>query len=226
MQTEGRSGSQLIVIACQHAITTSLGPGIVKLAAQIGKTHVRLRSANRDACEALLLTRQADFSITYRIASDAAARSEALTDKVVIAAEKLIPVFRAERANEALWRFHNGDLDVIAYPSDVFLGMSMARHIVPTIESRCRLNVVAETALTSAALQLASAGIGVAWVPLALARDDLRYGRVRDLSEHLESLDMQIVVERRPEGAVGPQDRLWQRFTQGFEQAEAPVQAA
>lgn len=212
IQTESRSGSQLIVVACQHAITASLGSQIVKLVSGLGKTHVRLRSANLDECEALLLTGQADFSITYGMSSDSTDHQAAMIEEAFMANERLVPVYQAQKTKEVLWGFHMGDLDIIAYPSDVFLGMAVERHIFPLIERQCRLNTVAETALTLAAMQMATAGVGVAWVPEALANADLRDGRLTDLSEQLGGLDMEILARRRSGDATELQLRIWDRL--------------
>lgn len=209
IQTESRSGSRLVVVACQHAITASLGPQIVKLVSSLGKAHVRLRSANLDECDAFLLTGQADFSITYSLASDSPDDRDAITEEAFIADENLVPVYKADKARQMLWRFHMGDLDMIAYPADVFLGNAIERYIFPRIERQCRLNIVAETALTLAAMQMATAGVGVAWVPEALAQADLKDGRLTDLSEQFGSLDMHIVARRRTGDTPDLQSRIW-----------------
>ncbi|CAJ1391358.1 unnamed protein product [Effrenium voratum] len=209
IQTESQSGSRLVVVACQHAITASLGPQIVKLISGLGKAHVRLRSANLDECEALLLTGQADFSITYSLDSDNSDHRAAMTMEAFIANERLIPVYGTQTVKEMLWRFHTGSLDVIAYPADVFLGIVVERQIFPRLERQCRLNIVAETALTLAAMQMASAGVGVAWVPEALAQADLRDERLSDLSGQLGGLEMQIVARKRAEDAPDLHARIW-----------------
>lgn len=213
IQTESHSGSHLIVIACQHAITASLGPQIVKLVSNHGKVHVRLRSANLDECEALLLTGQADFSFTYSLEDDRTGIGAVMTEEAFIDHERLVPVFDTQASKALLWGFHNGDLDIVAYPSDVFLGIAMERQIVPRLERQCRLNIVAETALTLAAMQMALSGVGVAWVPEALAHADLRAGRLTDLSEQFGNLDMQIVARRRYGETADRMSRIWDDFS-------------
>ncbi|RKF07516.1 hypothetical protein DEM25_006945 [Oceaniradius stylonematis] len=170
---------------------------------------MRLRSANLDECEALLLTGQADFSITYSLDSDNSDHRAAMTMEAFIANERLIPVYGTQSVKEMLWRFHTGSLDVIAYPADVFLGIVVERQIFPRLERQCRLNIVAETALTLAAMQMASAGVGVAWVPEALAQADLRDERLSDLSGQLGGLEMQIVARKRAEDAPDLHARIW-----------------
>ncbi len=63
-----RLATNRIVIASQHALTTALTPLILqRIHALHEDTHVRLRSANLDECFALLLSRQADIALVYRL---------------------------------------------------------------------------------------------------------------------------------------------------------------
>ncbi|MEM9634628.1 MAG: LysR family transcriptional regulator [Pseudomonadota bacterium] len=218
MQIEGRSGSRLVVVACQHAITTSLGPRIVKMVSSLGKAHVRLRSANLDECETLLMTGQADFSVTYRLPGVGGNGSSTMIEETHIADERLIPVYAADRIDDLRKRLGAGELEIIAYPPDVFLGMSMNKYVLPGIESKTPVTVVAETALTLAAMQMARAGIGVAWVPEALVSADVSEGRLRDLSDTFDDLKMQIVGKRRLDNVQDLHAPIWEELA-GFQSA-------
>ncbi len=196
MRQQSRTGARKVVIASQHAITAALGPEIVKAISDSGRTHIRLRSANLDECQALILSGEADFSLTYRLPGDAPPFDNGLIEESLVSDEVLIPVFAREQVRNLLWRFHNGELPVVGYPSDVFLGMAFGNHILPTLESRCAITVVAETALTLAALQMSRAGAGVAWVPAALAAHDIAANTLIDLRDELGMLPMQLVASR------------------------------
>ncbi|MES0880655.1 LysR family transcriptional regulator [Roseibium sp. SCP14] len=212
IQIESRSGSRLVVVACQHAITTSLGPRIVKMVSSPGRAHVRLRSANLDECETLLMTGQADFSVTYRLPGEGGGGPSTLIEETHIADERLIPVYAADRMDELHKGLGVGELEIIAYPPDVFLGMSMNRHVLPQIESETSVTVVAETALTLAAMQMARAGIGVAWVPEALVSVDVSEGRLRDLSNTFDDLKMEIVGKRRLDNVQDLHVHIWKEL--------------
>ena len=214
LQVEGREGAKHIVIAAQHAITTSLGSSLVKRIANIDKTHVRLRSANRDECEALLLTAQANITLTYWTHLESGRQKNILTEDIVVAEDAFIPVFDRSKVDDLLWRFHNGRLDIVAYPSDVFLGIEFNRQILPKLENMCVVNTVAETALSPAVLHLASAGLGVAWVPSALAQDAIDNGTLVELSQYFGSINMKIIAKRLHDGSGLSNDEIWQTLTQ------------
>ena len=196
MRSEHHSGAGHIVIASQHAITTSMGAAIVKSISGSKTTHIRLRSANLADCETLLVTRQAQIALTYRIASEPAPEPPDFLLESVIGHETLLPVCGTAQARNLMWRFHNGELRVVGYPPDVFLGAALVRHVHSHLEGKCTLSVVTETALTHAALQLSRSGLGVAWVPEALARPDLDRGELVDLRNELGFVEMELVARR------------------------------
>jgi LysR family transcriptional regulator, hypochlorite-specific transcription factor HypT len=220
MQMDDRSGSRLVVIACQHAITTSLGARIVKMVSGLGNAHVRLRSANLDECEALLMTGQVDFSMTYSLRAESPGNQTMLTEGIRVADERLVPVYCADGSDGISGVIRSGRLDIIAYPPDVFLGTTMSKHVLPAVERMAKVNVVAETALTVAALEMARAGVGVAWVPEELVLDDLRSGRLLDLRRQLGSVEMDIISRRRQENAPSFHARIWEEFSRFAERAQ------
>ncbi|MFQ6549445.1 LysR family transcriptional regulator [Aestuariibius sp. 2305UL40-4] len=196
MRLEHGSGARQIVVASQHAITTALGPEMVSVLTQPGKIHIRLRSANFDECETMLMTREASVALTYRILAEVPAELPDVLTEVTLGHEKLIPVAAQDHARDIMWRFHNGELRLIGYPADVFLGIALSRHILPGLEGKCQVNVVAETGLTTAALQLSRSGLGVAWVPSALARNAIGQGELVELAEELGAIDMELIARR------------------------------
>lgn len=196
MRQEQSSGLRQLVIASQHAITTSMGTQIINSVAEPSRTHIRLRSANRDECETLLIRRQAAISLTYRIKSEPASEPASFLIEAVIGEETLIPVCGSAHAADLIARFHDGALRIIGYPADVFLGAALNRHILPPIEAQCSVSVVTETGLSTAALQLSQSGLGVAWVPAALAQPDLARGDLTNHGDTLGCIEMDIVAQR------------------------------
>jgi DNA-binding transcriptional LysR family regulator len=196
MRQEQSTGLRQLVIASQHAITTSMGTQIINSVAEPSRTHIRLRSANRDECETLLIRRQAAISLTYRIKSEPVSEPASFLIEAVIGAETLIPVCGRTHAADLLAHFRDGALRIIGYPADVFLGAALNRHILPSIEAQCSVIVVTETGLSTAALQLSQSGLGVAWVPAALAKPDLTRGGLTNLENELGWISMDIVAQR------------------------------
>lgn len=66
-----------------------------------------------------------------------------------------------------------------------------------------------ETALTLAALEFAASAIGVAWVPLSLARKELETGSLHDLSATLPSCELTITAARLNDETTKSEDLIW-----------------
>lgn len=204
-----RIASNRIVIASQHSLTTSLTPQIIQnMSKQDGNVHVRLRSANRDECLTLLLSRQADIAILYRLLDEANELSGDFIETIEFGSDQLIPVF-AEDLTQRFALAPPSELLYIAYPADVFLGEVMARKILPLLEPVTLASAKAETALTLAALEMAAVGVGVAWVPKSLAQDRLQTGRLFDLSKLLPSCELQVRAVRIQGKASTAEAALW-----------------
>ncbi|MFZ5708178.1 MAG: LysR family transcriptional regulator [Pseudomonadota bacterium] len=200
-----REGADRVVIASQHSLTVSLSPSLVARLGRDGHNiHVRLRSANLDQCFALLLSGQADIALAYRLPEEEHPINADYIETAVIGTDRLIPIVSTGRAVDVRSRIAQGELDYVAYPEDVFLGQVMNRTILTQVANLDQIVVRAETALTLAAVEMASVGVAVAWVPESLARDRLRRKDVSDLCDILpsRSLDITAVRLRESSGAV------------------------
>ena len=192
-----RTTTNRIVIASQHALTTALTPSILD-SIQVGHADIfmKLRSANLDECFALLLSRQADIAIVYRLPDTPHPINADYIETAVVGADRLIPVFAAAKSAVLNDRFEQGELPYIAYPSEVFFGQVMDRLVLPSVRRISDLVAKAETALTLAAVELAAVGVAVAWVPLSLAQNRLKTGELLDLSASLPSVGLDVTAVR------------------------------
>ncbi len=192
-----RIAANRIAIASQHALTTSLTPQIVRAVhARHQATHIRLRSANLDECFSLLLSRQVDIAIVYRLPGEDHPISQSFVETVTIGTDRLVPVFAASDTADLNAQFAAGELPYISFPPEVFLGRVLDRVILPRVHQLTRAAPKAETALTLAALELAAVGVGVAWVPISLAGRRIADGSLVDLSSSLPSSQLEVTAVR------------------------------
>lgn len=192
-----RKTANRIVIASQHALTTTLTPSILDgIQTTQPDIFMKLRSANLDECFALLLSRQADIAIVYRLPDQLHPISADYIETAIVGTDRLIPVYAASKTAQLNERFRKGDLPYIAYPSEVFLGQVMDRLVLPTLRRLSDPVPKAETALTLAAVELAAVGVAVAWVPLSLAATRLNAGTLIDLSATLPNVKLDVTAVR------------------------------
>jgi LysR family transcriptional regulator, hypochlorite-specific transcription factor HypT len=192
-----RKVSNRIVIASQHALTTALTPAILDSIHQSNADiFVRLRSANLDDCFALLLSRQADIAIAYRLPGQEHPISGEYIETATVGSDRLIPVIAQTAASRLNDRFAGGELPYIAYPTEVFLGRVMQEMVLPNVSRIAAPTAKAETALTLAAIEMAAVGVAVAWVPASLAAARIRDGSLLDLSATLPSVALDVTAVR------------------------------
>jgi len=198
IRTEQESGAQTLSIACQHAISTSLGPKVVGHLTEADRLHIRLRSANLDECEALLTGGQVAMTLTYRVSTAELSEGEVPPHllRAELGEDRLIPVCDPPSCDRHLHNLADGQVRIIGYPANVFLGETMAAFVYPALRRDHRVQVVTEVGLTPAALHLAQAGLGLAWIPRSLAQPSLDRGDLMDLSAHYPSVPLRILAHR------------------------------
>ncbi|WP_226583361.1 LysR family transcriptional regulator [Acuticoccus sediminis] len=199
--------SNQVVMAGQHAITTSILPDLIARDFARFQVNIRLRSANRSECLAMLVERTADITLTYKSNAELIAPREAFVEEVVVARDRLVPV-AAPGMVETCGAMR--PLPFVAYPEDVFFGELVRDAIRPRCGPEVALDLKVETALTLAALQLASASVGMAWVPLSTASAMLAAGQVVDLSDRLPTEELAVIATRLREEPQASAETVWQ----------------
>jgi LysR family transcriptional regulator, hypochlorite-specific transcription factor HypT len=187
-----------VSIASQHSLSAGVLPRfIAKLQKVRPVLSIRLRSANRDDCYTLLMTRQASILVIYEVEGLPIAPDEMLIERKLIGIDELCAVASPDR-RDAIASSRDGirTLPVIGYPPDVFFGMVFTQRILPGLQAGNRLDVRCETALVPSALSLAMEGVGVAWLPRTLCAPFLASGALAELGPSFGSAEMQIVSAR------------------------------
>ncbi|MGB7271513.1 MAG: LysR family transcriptional regulator [Albidovulum sp.] len=191
--------------ACQHAITTTVSPWIVRALTADEHASVRVRSGNRDECLMLLLAGDVDFAVMYELPEAQAPLHRRACETVTIGHDLLIPVCAPALHDLVL----SDSFPMISYPSDVFLGQVFDRNIAPKLRESITHTTKAETALTLAALHYATRGIGVAWLPELTVADSLAQGQLMRLDDHLPSQMLEIRMLRLSGPQARQSDAVW-----------------
>jgi LysR family transcriptional regulator, hypochlorite-specific transcription factor HypT len=211
---EWEAAQQRVPIAAQHTISMGVFPRFV---AKLRQTHpalsVRLRSANRNDCYTLLMTRQVSMMVVYETRGLPVAPMEMLVEKVDLGTDELCCVASPEIASPLRSRRKPASvLPMIGFPADSFFGEVLARHVFPTILGSHQISVVCETALIPAALAMAVEGAGVAWLPRSLCNDHLTSRALLRLDELIAPVPMQLICARRTTQLNQNALAIWNEF--------------
>jgi DNA-binding transcriptional LysR family regulator len=199
-QTNGKMS-----IACQHAITTTVSPWIVRAMAQYDDMSVRVRSGNQDECMVQLLSGEVDFAVMYTVPGDQTAVFEKAFETRQIGSDMLVPVCAPSLEEIA----SSPQIPVIGYPGGVFLGQVFDRMIAPRFRADITIVAKAETALTLAAYEFALGGLGVAWLPRSLVASALAHETLVSLEASLPMQALEIRAFRLRDGQDTQTDSIW-----------------
>ena len=208
LKTESDQASQSLSLVCQHALTTTVSPKVVRMLTENSDISVQVRSGNQDECLLQLISKEVDFAIMYAISDGRVQNLENAFEAKSLGADTLIPVCAPAMRRE----LDGKTIPAIVYPPDVFLGQVFSRLIAPRLPDKTRIMAKAETALTLAMLQYAVNEIGVAWLPHSLVATPLAQGQLVSVEEALPAQALTIRMVR----LAGPQseysEQIWQRL--------------
>jgi len=199
-----------VVLVSQHSITASHCSSLVASLNPEAQERITLRSENWDECFTLLMKREADIGLIYSVQDIVPLLDDTLIERHRIGRDWLIPVFSTAHLRQLNQWFARGELPIIAYPNEVFMGTVMSRYILQRLDSPDYVRLKTETALTIAGLHLAAAGLGIAWVPQSLAQRGLNEGTLTNMSDSLPSAELELIAMRLKGAAVERKERVWQ----------------
>lgn len=200
-------------IAATHALSFSFLPRwlrTLELATPMGP--LQLDSDGSQKCEALLLNGRVELVLTHGHPGVASALDEAGCPYVVVGQDQLLPVSARGRDGLPLHRL-TGDGSVAGEVLAYGLGSGLGR-LLRERKGQAYLRIAAQAGMTA---QLASVlrtmaldGLGMAWLPEILVKEDLEEGRLVPAAASGWALALEVRLYRGP-GPVGPSaEQLWQ----------------
>lgn len=211
--SQGRRARRL-TLGCQHALSTMVSP---KLARRLGhgrETELRVRSGTRSDCHLMLLRQEVDLGLIYETPEDALQFDSALFDKITVGQDALIPVANLRDSADLRAAMAERDLPLITYPADIYLGRVLRMHVLPGLERDISTYSAAETGLTPAVLQFVRQGLGIGWLPRAMAHESLGCGELTDLSDRLPMAILTVRAVRARSGGGDLVQAAWDRIRQ------------
>ena len=208
LRTTGNTTGKPLTFVCQHALTTTISPQVVRAATENGDTSVRVRSGNQDECLMQLLSKEVDLAIMYALPKEKSKDISSAFETKSLGADQLIPVCAPSLQHKVA----SADFPIIAYPAQVFLGQVVGKMIIPRLPAGTKTVAVAETALTLAMLELALNEIGIAWLPLLLVAKALTSGELVRLDEVLPAQILDINMVRLRTIQTERSEFIWQHL--------------
>ena len=202
--TKSHRGKPLTFV-CQHALTTTIAPQIVRAATRNGEFSVRVQSGNQDECLMHLLSKEAHLAIMYALPQEPETDMNRAFETVTIGEDCLIPVCTPSLCDKASCV----SIPTIAYPVDVFFGQVFTQMICPRLPAGATTMPIAETALTLAMLQLALSELGIAWLPFSLVSQSISRGDLVRIDDRLPAQKLDIKMIRLRATKTEQTEAIW-----------------
>lgn len=204
------TGGEVITISASHTLAVSFfADWHAELQHSVGRINARVLADNVAACAEALISGTCDLMLAY---SDSGVANIVGLDRypsVLLASDRLVPVSAPGAVGAALHSL-NGTQQVpyLCYPSNSFLGR-MTRSVV---ERECLAGTLEyrfECSMADVLKRGAIAGVGVAWVPERVVRDELASGALVLAGEEQHTISLGITLYRKA-GSCSPQvESIW-----------------
>jgi len=181
---DGGTGSGRLVLATQHALAVSVVPdALASLHEAEPALTTRLRTMNREECLAFFLRGDADLLMIYEARGLPPLPFDDSVGRRTWMRDVLVPVcgggLRYRLGPDGVPK---GSYSLIRYPAESHFGRLVHRNGGETALLERGVHVAVETAFSVAALRLAEAGLGVAWVPHSLCLRKIASGALVSLA--------------------------------------------
>lgn len=208
LKTTSRREGKPLTFVCQHALTTTISPRIVRAVTRNSDLSVRVHSGNQDDCLMQLLSKEVDLAIMYALPQEPETEMSRAFETVDLGEDCLIPVCAPSLRDTASC----ATVPIIAYPADVFLGQVFTRMISARLPVGTATIPIAETALTLAMMQLALSEIGIAWLPFSLVAQSLEQGDLVRIDDRLPAQTLDIKMVRLRATQTERSKAIWQHL--------------
>lgn len=209
---DGGTGSGRLVLATQHALAVSVVPDALAAVhrAEPGLT-TRLRTMNREDCLAFFVRGDADLLMIYEARGFPPLPFDDSIGRRIWMRDALVPVcggpLRHRLGADGRPR---EPFPVICYPADSHFGRLVDHDGAGSAAPERVGHAAVETAFSVAALRLAEAGLGVAWLPHSLCLRQIAAGDLVSLATVWGQipLDVSLFFQVRNEGVARILSRL------------------
>ncbi|WP_333982527.1 LysR substrate-binding domain-containing protein [Ectopseudomonas khazarica] len=206
------AGGEVITISASHTLAVSFfADWHAELQQSVGRVNARVLADNVAACAEALISGTCDLMLAY---SDSGVANIIGLDRfpsVLLTSDRLVPVSGAGPAGAALYSL-NGKQRVpyLCYPSNSFLGR-VTRSVVERENLAGNLEYRFECSMADVLKRGAIAGVGVAWVPERVVRDELASGALVLAGDDRHTISLGITLYRKAEVSSPQVEKIWTR---------------
>ena len=212
----GERQTTSLTIAATHALSFTFFPHWIRRHVSLANIGtLNLISDSMEACEQIMLSGEAHFLLCHYHGQAPAHFDPIRFPSARLGCDTLVALCAPDAPGHPLWPVPGNaqkPTRVLGYSQASGLGRILAAH-----QSRASQIAALETVFTShlaaTLMTMAREGEGVAWLPLALADDDLKSGRLVRAGSDVFDIPVDIRLIRSPDCRNHAADQLWGLLT-------------
>lgn len=219
------ASAQMVTIASLQALAISFLPPLIgSLYAGRTPPAIKVMADNLAGCLEALLTGTADLLLSYAHPGIVTSQIGETFQSRAVAEDVMVAVSACDGDGTALYDLDDPRVPYLGYSEDSFLGKLTALILSGQKDLAARLDPKYQNSMADGLKAAARSGLGVAWLPLRVAEDDLQNGRLKRISTPAQEARMEIAMFRDPGPKSRAVERLWADILRRTEPA-APATA-
>lgn len=217
------AAAEMVAIASLQSLATSFLPPLIgAIYAARTPPAIKVMADDMAGCLEALLTGSADILLSY-------SHPEIVTSQIAepfiaqpVDQDVMVAVSGRAPDGRPLYDLDDPRIPYLRYSDESFLGKLTALILSDHDDLLARLEPKYQNSMADGLKSAARSGLGVAWLPLRVAADDLDQGRLLRISNPAQEAPMQVTMFRDPTLKSRPVERLWSDILRRSEQPQAP----
>ncbi len=182
----------------------------LKFEVMAGETYEGLVALSGSRCDLLMVYHTPVLPIAV---------DERATPSIILGTDRVVPVCKANGDGEAIYLLSEArirNLPLLSYPPETFFGR-LCNSLIRFRPSDLYFNVVAQSPHPRILQSLACVGLGIAWLPESMVRDDLESRRLALAGDSEWSTSVEIRLYASQERSRLLQAGLWETIKEAQE---------
>lgn len=214
---------EMVAVASLQALAAGFLPGFLgDIYRDRPPPAIKVMAEDFAGCVEALLTGTADILLSYAHPSIVTAELDGRFLSCPVGEDVLVAVTAPDAAGSPRHALGDARIPYLRYSAESFLGKVTAR-IVEGSDLRDRLVPAYQNSMADGLRAAARAGLGVAWLPLRSAAEDLARGSLLRISAPGQEEPIAITMFREAAPKSRPVERLWAEFARRADPVGPPA---
>lgn len=206
--------NERLTFVAQHSLTVSFLPRKIEpLRSLLSTVCIRIEANNLHDCLDTLMSDQGDFLLCYHSPDIFPQLERDNIMSMQVGVDQLLPVSAVNDVGEALFEPASAKaLALLSYTDESFFGRLLQREYFSGKNLSTTFQRKYENSLVEGLKALVIAGNGLAWLPESAIARELEQGQLVRVSDALPSIQLKIMLYRKPVSRLKEVDVIWDYF--------------